>query len=203
VQNIDSNLIPLETLFAYKGSIRTLVNAIKVKRCVVSLNELSELVINNRHLPRYLMGVETITPVGSSLFSKVHGKFDISYFIAHRISQEFGIPLVIAKNPNKWRYKKRSMIDHKQQCAVLSPHFQTIPTSRYQSVRAAMDDLRPPKTTLVIDDVITTGFTLYQQILSTGFPQSTLKCLAVCDARSKKKSQNFRSLGRSIDQVII
>ena len=188
--------IPLEALFTYEGSIRTLINAIKINRCIVSLAELSDLVLDHNKLARYLDGIETITPVGSSLFSKIHGKFDISYFIAHRISQEFCIPLVSAKNPNKWRYKKRSMTEQKNNSATSSKYFQ-------DSNRYSQTTLRGAKPNLVIDDVITTGFTLYQQVLSTGFPQSQLKCLALCDARSKKICRNFGSLNSPMAQPTI
>ncbi len=170
-------LIPVFTLFAYRGETRDDVNRIKVQRCVRTLDLFEKKCLAQPGLTEALDECALIIPAPSSLYSRLTGKFDLAAWVAMRLAKKFSIDLQSAPSQLFWNLQKRSRTKGRK---AQEPHSLPITCPmRCTKYTQNIDEGR----IILLDDVITTGHTFRKLILSTGIPQHRIALLALCDAR--------------------
>ena len=110
---------------------------------------------------------------------RINGKFDLAHWASLEIAATYNISLKMAPKNSFWRFRKRSQIKNRRKNHTHLTDF--LGNKRPNRTEARQCDAGGQ--IILLDDVITTGFTFEQLILSTGIPQEKIKLLALCDAR--------------------
>jgi predicted amidophosphoribosyltransferase len=169
----------LLTLYPYQSENRDCITRIKIDRCRRSLLYFTQKCLDHPKLEKFLVDVEYIVPAPSSLYSRINGKFDLAHWASLEIAATYNISLKMAPKNSFWRFRKRSQIKNRRKNHTHLTDF--LGNKRPNRTEARQCDAGGQ--IILLDDVITTGFTFEQLILSTGIPQEKIKLLALCDAR--------------------
>ncbi|MFK7828082.1 MAG: ComF family protein [Oligoflexales bacterium] len=157
------------SLYSYKGVIRDLILRTKVGRDHTLLKVLVDLFLHHPSTKRELDLCECIMPVPSSFSGRIRGSIDITYFLARECAYHWNKKLMIAPIANHWRIFKRSK--------------QKLRSARQLNFPVRRDSIP----TLLIDDVITTGFSLLQ--LAYKLENSQCRFLTLGNAYSIREYQ--------------
>jgi len=157
------------SLFSYQGIIRDLILRTKVGGDHTVLRALVDLFLEQPQSWKELDSCEHIVPVPSSFVGRIRGGIDLAYFIARECAYYSGKKLRLAPFSSHWRIFKRSK---QKQRPALQLNF---PRRR---------DSIP---TLLIDDVITTGFSLLK--LAYKLEESQCRFLTLGNAYSIREYQ--------------
>lgn len=162
------------TLFKYQDVIRDMILMAKVNQNLKSIYFLNQIIKSDRNILKLLKWAHIIVPVPSSLWSRFYGKYDLTYYIAQSLSDEFKKPLLTAPFDLFWKVKKRAM------------NHETLP---YLSI-GLIDKIKKAfkkninvydKNVLIVDDVITTGFTL-KTVVDRITANNQIKVLTIANA---------------------
>ena len=157
------------SLYPYKGIFRELILRAKVGGDQRLLRALVDLCLEHPYTKRELDYCEEVVPVPSSFSGRMRGSTDIAYFVARECAYRFGKRLSLAPFGGYWRCFKRSK--QKQRVAL----------------RLNFPRRRDSIPTLLIDDVITTGYSLLQ--LAFKLEKSQCRFLTLGDAYSTREYQ--------------
>jgi predicted amidophosphoribosyltransferase len=140
----------IDSLFWYSGVIRSLTIASKVKGDLPALNSILQIWSAQIEETISLNGITSVMPCPSSLWSRLHGRVDIAWFLAARIAHRYKIKFVRPPRHIHWSIKKRSQTERPtiENLVVAVSSLKTQPTSKEQHH------------CLIVDDVVTTGSTL-------------------------------------------
>ena len=157
----------LVSLYPYHSASRSLVLQAKVKACPRALFCLVHLLKARMAEHPQAYSADWVLPAPSSLFSRMRGSFDIAFFLAEALCREHSAKLLMAPFSFYFSLKKRARLERKGELFSLKAF--------------SHKDKRKPNL-LIVDDVITTGYTLsrlshlYQKDFNLSF-------LTLCYAR--------------------
>lgn len=178
-QLIESNRTYLcHTLFVYRDLVRRLILRGKVSGEGLCIKMLLGEVICDPFFKQLLVWADDITAVPSSLWGRVRGRLDIPGILVSLLKTE----LNYSNNPLRgslfWRWRKRSLLDSKGDSKL-------IPLSVIQ-LKSPPVISRPDarRNILVIDDIVTTGFTMAQ--IAKQLPRNHVRFFAIADASRAK-----------------
>ncbi len=133
------------SLYRYNSILRELVLKVKIHdnfRAVACLNYL----FVNSDLSSFLAkSCDFIIPAPSSLWSRLRGRIDLAWLLATALSKQYHCRIRAAPIGLHWQLSKRSKILHRE---------------KLKDVREAFFGEWKEKTCLIIDDVVTSGYTL-------------------------------------------
>lgn len=131
------------SLFEYHSTLRNLVLGVKINSNPLCLYALKKIFLESEALPKLMQeDFVAIAPASSSLASRMKGSFDLSWHLARFLSIKYKIPLISPSRKYSWQFKKRSKLLGRE-----------IPLLNFPSSSSS-------KKVLLIDDVLTSGFTL-------------------------------------------
>ena len=157
------------SLFSYQGYFRELILKTKVAKDHQLLPALVDLCLEHPYTKEEVARCEVIMPVPSSFWGRMRGGIDIAYFIARECAYQFGKRMRLAPFGSHWRIFKRSM------------------QTQRLAMRLNFPRRRDCIPTLLIDDVITTGFSLLQ--LAYKLENSQCRFLTLGNAYSTREDQ--------------
>lgn len=138
----------LHALYHYQGVLRSVVLRAKVNNENTAYTALCDLFCCNPQAITQGLAVDLIVPAPSSLWGRVRGRFDLAQGIALAMGETIGRPVEFFPRSFYFNYRKRAGRNNSnssdQQNILQHPSFK----------------LWRDKSVLLIDDVITTGFTL-------------------------------------------
>ncbi len=148
--NIDRKImLPAVFLFSYQGLIRELVLSSKIKVCRQSADLLLRLMLE--FLPAaFLSDVVAICPVPASLKSRLKGKFNLACFWGVALAKIYQLPLLSWRGQSFYSWKKRSLVSG----AMRRQLVQQIAIQQGVSPESGNPKI------LIVDDVITSGYTI-------------------------------------------
>jgi predicted amidophosphoribosyltransferase len=156
----------ITSVFRYEEPLRSLVLKAKIRDDYLALNLLLDFFGSAPEVSELGIWCDAVMPAPSSLWGRARGRFDVAFMLARRVSVLLHRPLVTAPNHLYWRFKKRAL----EEKSSIFQIGQTIS----ESAR-----FRRPKT-LVVDDIVTTGFTLKRT--ASALVDHEIRCLALANA---------------------
>ncbi len=133
------------SLYKYEKALRQTIVAAKIKNERRSLNSLLILMEENKLSQKLASEVDLIMPAPSSLWSRARGRFDLAWFLSNSLSKKYHKPIGSPPLKLAWRLKKQA------QKKRLQSSFNSSSFTKQKSNKSSL---------LLIDDVVTTGFTL-------------------------------------------
>jgi len=163
----NSNEQKISSLFSYQEPLRSLVISAKVERNWLATQSLKKILSHSVRTQYLLEWADYVTPAPSSLWSRIHLKFDLAYILAHHLTRKTKATLVPPPWTTGWNISKQSKRKRR---------------SPVHSTQAIPVDNRSKKNILLIDDVTTSGQTLNR--LEKHFPHYNVRALCLCSAKS-------------------
>ncbi len=152
--------ILVQSILPYRGWFREQCLRAKVDSDFSALELLIELLCFSPMISLAMHDIDVITPVPSSLWGRINGRFDLAMAIADHLARVYQKKLVLLPNAKYfWRLVKRSRLSRHAKVANTRNRpadegsGEAKPTLRG---KAQLGRLR----VLVVDDVVTTGFSL-------------------------------------------
>ena len=127
------------SLFEYSGLLRRLILRVKVTGDLAALRLLCDLFATHPLTHTSLQKAASVMVVPSSLWGRVKGRIDLAWCLGHRVASEHKLPLRTAPGRLFWKLKKQAFSQDRKYCHL-----------NLESCDGSMS-------TLIIDDVITTG----------------------------------------------
>ena len=143
-QNPRTNL-GICSLYKYEKQLRELILAAKVKNQRRELMVLLELWQSNPVCQNLAENSEFLMPAPASLWSRLRGRIDIPWFLAKNLSLKYNKKLLSPPLRLSWRTKKRAQKKRKGNSFNCS---------------GFIDSKNNKPSILLIDDVVTSGYTL-------------------------------------------
>lgn len=144
------NIAKIDSIFQYRGIVRTLTIAAKVKGDVTSLSKILQIWSTKIEQTISIKEIDLVMPCPSSLWSRVHGRIDIAWFLATAISYKYQIRFARPPRSIYWNTKKRSQTERPIEANLVLDADST----KLVSARGST------KHCLIVDDVVTSGVTL-------------------------------------------
>ena len=165
VRLTNSQTIVLCGLFPYRGDLRSMILDAKIDGSVRALTLLRELWVGHQ-LPKLIGSLAAgIGAVAPSLWSRVRGKADLAGVLAYDLQKAAGRPSVGFPWGAAWRIKKRSFEGSRLRRGEV-PHSQP-----------PVNTTKKERTIVVVDDVLTTGFTM--ESLAMKIDATEVWCIAL------------------------
>ncbi|MCX6118522.1 MAG: phosphoribosyltransferase family protein [Proteobacteria bacterium] len=134
------------SLFEYRGLIRETILHAKISNRICAVSGLTELIVGDPLTIKLAQKVNAITSAPSSLWGRMRGRFDLAELFAISISKALQIPRIPLPLEFYFMHKKRAGQNQKKE--ILEP-------SKQRHSREFEG-----KCILLIDDIITTGWTM-------------------------------------------
>jgi len=144
------NTAKVDSLFWYRGTVRSLIIAAKVKNDISALKTLLQIYLAEIERKSGTLDFNYVMPCPSSLWSRIHGKIDVAWFLAENMARIYKIEFIRPPRRIYWNLKKRSQTERPTDTSLVGPNSSITPIAPtcFQSH------------CLIIDDVVTTGTTL-------------------------------------------
>jgi predicted amidophosphoribosyltransferase len=147
--NDQKSTAKIESLYRYNGIVRSLTISAKVKGDISALNRLLKIWDSELKADAFA-GINAVMPCPSSLWSRVHGRVDIAWFLAARIAKKYQISFLRPPRALYWNLQKRSQKERPSETNLV-----------VQKGTNKLDYIgNSQRHCLIIDDVVTTGKTL-------------------------------------------
>lgn len=161
------NLLCIESLWPYDSQVRQLILHAKVQNRFALLQFLGLKMLESLVFDPKQNVEQWIMPAPSSLWGRLRGRFDIAYWLAKKLSDSLQKKIILADSSLYWRLKKRAALSNK-----IRPENISYTTSQvYIPLGSEV---------LLIDDVVTTGWTCFQTIRMD--PSRMYRILALADS---------------------
>jgi predicted amidophosphoribosyltransferase len=173
----------LTSLYRYHGLVRGFVIRAKVRSDHSTLDLIRDLMCARPEALEAASWADAIMPCPSSLWSRMRGRLDLGHHLAAGLAEATGRPLITAPPHLFWRVRKRAQhkAPHPSQKGPQIASLAALLLTRWIKVLSA----NLPSRILLVDDVVTTGFTLCE-VMATLPPGCTVRALtfaAGADAR--------------------
>ena len=151
-----------QSLFRYTGLIRDLILKAKVHANLRSLECIIELCINHELTQQEAKICQQVAPIPSSFIGRLKGQYDLAYFLASEISRAYNKEFIDRWYLGSWGIYKRSVEVDRDPLPLNFPQVdRSIPT-------------------LLVDDVVTSGFSLLN--FSKKLPKAQCRFLTIASA---------------------
>lgn len=130
------------SLFEYSGLLRALILRVKISGDFAALRLLCDLFLTHPLSKIELEQAASVMVVPSSFWGRIRGKIDLAWFLGHELACEGGKPFVSAPTRLFWQLRKQALARGRSEC-----HLKLAVSGEKIS-------------TLIIDDVITTGYSI-------------------------------------------
>jgi predicted amidophosphoribosyltransferase len=147
---VGANHAKIDSLFWYSGVVRSLTIAAKVKGDLSALSSILRIWSAQIEESSSLIDITSVMPCPSSLWSRLHGRIDIAWFLATEIAHRYKLKFVRPPRQIHWSIKKRSQTERPTDENLVV----TVGSLKTQSAPIAQHHC------LLVDDVVTTGSTL-------------------------------------------
>jgi predicted amidophosphoribosyltransferase len=148
------------SIFRYQGAIRSLILRAKVHGDLYALSALRSLFLASPALAEACEKTRYIVPMPSSLWGRLRGRIDIAWILADDTAKKFGRFLRPAPWHLHWRIKKRALSHTRARQELSLFQGEYLRAMRPGDDEGSEDNNAVPS--LLIDDIVTTGFTLTQ-----------------------------------------
>ena len=138
----------IESLYKYYGIVRSLTISAKVKGDIYALNRMLKIWDAELRAEAFAE-INAVMPCPSSLWSRLHGRVDIAWFLAEKIACKHQIKFLRPPRAIYWNFQKRSHKERPLETNLVVPE----DTNKMQRISSQ-------RHCLIIDDVVTTGKTL-------------------------------------------
>jgi len=155
----------ITTIFPYTGIIRDIILQIKVHSNYVLADTFIHFLCKHQTVRNQVLWADKILPAPSSAWARLRGKPDFAGLFAMKLAFQNKKPYIKAPLSSYFSWTKRAK---KQKNNFLSKKY-TKKTSKNENKNMTK--------ILIIDDIITTGYTLYQT--SKFFKHSHIKCMTI------------------------
>ncbi len=147
---IHQQVARVDSLFWYSGVVRSLTINTKVKGDMSSLYRILKIWSSELEKKSSFAGIDAVMPCPSSLWSRLHGRIDIAWFLAAKIAEKYNIKFIRPPRDLYWKLQKRSQTERSvdSNLVVSDP------------VLCPNNDKAGKSHCLIVDDVVTTGATL-------------------------------------------
>lgn len=163
------DLTYLPALYRYHGVLRSVILRAKVNNENTAYHALCDLVSCHPTVIEMALAAEVIVPAPSSLWGRIRGKYDLAQGMALAIGHAFDRPVELLPRKFYFHYRKRAGRNLNQR----DHNFTTEP-----SLKSWQD-----KKVLLIDDIITTGFTLSRLSTMLSIHGAKVQTLALASAK--------------------
>jgi len=185
-----SDLNPIASLYRYRPPLKRLIHRAKIRDDIPALRVLVRtLALDPRTLAAAAWATH-IVPAPSSLWGRLHGRYDIAWLAALAISQQVNKPLCEAPRHLYWRFQKKALLtpSHRRLSLKTPPDLALLAPLQPQKPLRHLEG-GPQKRFLVVDDVVTTGRTMCDlaSALQRHHLSSEIRCITLADARSGGK----------------
>jgi len=133
-----------QSLYRYNSSIRSLILKVKIEGNYRALACLKYLFLNSPLSDEMVEKCDRIIPAPSSLWSRLRGRIDLAWMLGDSLAGTHKLSLRPAPLQLHWQLKKRSQLSNREKLASCSP----------------LDETAGEKSVLIVDDVVTSGYTL-------------------------------------------
>jgi len=137
--------------YTYTGPLVQLIHDSKIRGHIPTAKFLARAFVRSLETGQIGKGITAVMPCPSSLWSRVRGRLDLARILAESVADAWKIPLLPPPKSLMYSHKKRAQKKARNQIFFAddqrknTPHFEAL-------------DTHPQ--TLIVDDVLTTGFTL-------------------------------------------
>ena len=136
--------LELQSLYRYSSALRHLILKVKIEGSYRSFTCLRHLFLNSERTAEILRHCESIMPAPSSLWSRLRGRIDLAWLLASSLSLAYEKELERAPSKLHWQFRKRSQISNRERVEMQETFYSA----------------ENKKTVLIVDDVVTSGYTL-------------------------------------------
>ena len=169
--SIIDNSVPLVVFYRYDEPIRQVILDAKVNGSLPAIAYLRSLWLDSLLTLPSLFQNSLVMSASSSLWSRVRGRTDLASLLARDLALQIDARLIRAPWYLGWRYKKRSRLGSRHQREVLNQD------SAKPSIHVH-SPLRLSRPLYLVDDIVTTGFTMLQLVNSVSSPSISALALA-------------------------
>ena len=164
--------LSIDSLRVYEHQARSLIVRAKANRSFGSGKFVADEAAKQPVSIRLTDWAEQIVATSPSLWSRWHGSVNIAQLFAQTLSKSSHTPLMRAPYPLLWRARKSSFRDKDHRAGPLRIESDSYILRQFQSVTS--------KRVLLVDDVITSGFTM--AAVAQFYPNSEIKGLVIARA---------------------
>lgn len=166
-------------LYPYMPPLRELVLRVKITGSLRARQAVLRLLSDKLRLPC----PQVIVPAPSSLWSRLRGRHDLAWMIAHRLAQRTGARLIEAPLFTHWRLSKQTRTRQRE--------LYRLPNLPQKLLKLMLPRVAGQKI-LLVDDVITSGATMRR--LATLFPDNEVSAFAFCLSPGNEFARKGRKL---------
>ena len=152
-------------LYPYVPPLRDLVLQVKIEGSLRARQAVLHLLNRKLCLPQS----QVIVPAPSSLWSRLRGRHDLAWMLAHHFAKQTGAKLIEAPLFTHWRLRKQAKA---RQCELYR-----LPRLPQKLLKLMLPQVAGQKI-LLVDDVITSGATMRH--LAALFPDNEVSAFAFC-----------------------
>ncbi len=156
---------PMISFYEYREPIRQIVLNAKIGKCFFSLKTMEDLLMKHPIFLALKLPHKTLVPAASSIWSRWRGSIDVAHHLANMIAKKFRLHLQYPSWEDYWKFKKQSFRDRKNE----------------NYISYLTNDHSQIGNKILVDDVLTSGFTLFQ--LKKHFPNDVFKMMTFASAQ--------------------
>ena len=160
----------LQALYRYQGILRSVILRGKVNNENTAYKALCDLFTSHPMAIAAGLKADAVIPAPSSLWGRVRGRFDLAQGMALALGHALDQPVELLPRSFYFSYRKRAGKNLRDEKKREDGH-------STQSL-----DLWQSKSVLLIDDIITTGFTLSHLATTLGEAGARVSCIALASA---------------------
>ncbi|NRA65172.1 MAG: hypothetical protein HRU19_11860 [Pseudobacteriovorax sp.] len=166
----ERQLIQVDAFGYYEGALRDLIVNAKRYGCSYAIDVIWNVLLRVIPWSIYAKNIVAVCPISSSLWSRAKGRCNLAAVVSHRISERLTIPILNLRGRGFYSLKKRSYQSSAERQRLCE----------YQLSESPIRRGNERESVLIVDDVITTGYTIGSLVES--FSQFNFKGMTIAHA---------------------
>lgn len=162
--------LQLYALFHYRDEARALLHAAKISCAWRALLTIERCFFLDGEVRAAVAWADVILAAPSSLWGRLRGRFDVAGYVGEGLACAWEKSFRPLRGPGFWRWKKLALLSRQER----QVRFRFPPHKRRSRADFTSQNI------LLVDDVVTTGFTMAE--LSEHFPGNRLRLVAFARA---------------------